>query len=294
MTAEVRRVLFDDGVGRGVEALSFSTGGGLDFSVLIDRSLDIGPLSWRGRAVGWQGPSGYRHPAGHDPYADHGRGFGRLFSGFLVTCGLEHTRQPADDHPMHGRLPFTPAKMTASGADWKREEPALFCEGEVVQPGFRLKRRIEAPIGRSSLTIADTVENLSTMPQRQASLYHFNLGAPALAAGTVVESGERRVLGPLEVPDEKASREAASRPVNGGPAACRVVTRDIAIDFAWSADTLPHLQLWHDLRPCACVLSVEPCTSERLPDGRSGEEPILGPGDIRRYALSVSFCVAPQ
>jgi hypothetical protein len=49
------------------------------------------------------------------------------------------------------------------------------------------------------------------------------------------------------------------------------------------------LQLWGDLRPERGVLSVEPCTSERLEGGLSGEEPILEPGRIRRYALSVSI-----
>jgi len=51
-----------------------------------------------------------------------------------------------------------------------------------------------------------------------------------------------------------------------------------------------HLQLWHDLRPGACVLSVEPCTSQRLPGGLSGEEPVLAPGAVRSYALDVSIC----
>ena len=42
--ASVRRIVLDDGAERGVRALAFSTGDGLDFWVLTDRSLDIGPL----------------------------------------------------------------------------------------------------------------------------------------------------------------------------------------------------------------------------------------------------------
>lgn len=151
-------------VGDGVQALAFATGA-LDFTVLIDRSLDIGPLSWRGLKIGWESPAGFRHPAGHDPHADEGRGFNRLFSGFLVTGGLEHIRQPKDGHPLHGSLPFTPAALTASG----EAGGVLFCEGEVRQLAFRLRRRIEAPIGGNSLAITDTVENLAATPQHQAS-----------------------------------------------------------------------------------------------------------------------------
>ena len=298
--ANIRRIVLDDGAERGVRALAFTTGGGLDFWALADRSLDIGPLWWRGLPLAWQGPSGFRSPALHDPEGDGGHGFGRSFSGFLVTCGLDHIRQPADGHPLHGRLPFTPARVTAYGEDWERETPVLFCEGEVIQArrgaeSFRMKRRIEAAVGGSSLTIADTVENLAMTPRTQASLYHFNLGFPALAGGTIVESEGRRLLGPLRVPDGTASLDSTCRPTGEGEQAeCTVVTTTssgsrLAVQFTWSSATLPYLQLWHDLRPGECVLGIEPCTSARRDGGLSGEEPVVEPGGVRRYSLRVSI-----
>ena len=39
--AGVRQVVLNDGVERGVRAAEFKTGSGLDFTVLIDRGLDI-------------------------------------------------------------------------------------------------------------------------------------------------------------------------------------------------------------------------------------------------------------
>lgn len=289
MTAGIRRVVFgEDGGGCGVEALIFDTGGGLEFGVLIDRSLDIGPLSWRGEAIGWRSPSGFRHPAGHDPHADEGRGFDRLFSGFLVTCGLEHIRQPACGHPLHGSLPFTPGTLTACGVADQTGTSTLFCEGEVVQHGFRLRRRIEAPIDGNSLAIFDAVENLTATSRRQASLYHFNIGRPALSDGTIVRQGMLPRLGPLMVSDAEASLDSASYPVGEAGAECTVEMPRLALKFEWNSNTLPHLQLWGDLTPGRCVLSVEPCTSERLPGGRGGEEPLLSAGGHRQYALSVS------
>jgi hypothetical protein len=268
-------------VGDGVRALAFATGS-LDFGVLIDRSLDIGPLSWRGTKVGWESAAGFRHPAGHDPNADDGRGFNRLFSGFLVTGGLEHIRQPANGRPLHGSLPFTPATLNASG----EAHGVLFCEGEVSQPGFRLRRRIEAPVGGSSFTIADTVENLAPVPQPQASLYHFNIGQPTLADGTVVKQGTERRLGPLRVPDPTLPSASAGFL---GPASCTVEAPRCMITFTWDPATLPHLQLWHRLNADPPVLSVEPCTSERLEGGLSGAEPILAPGQSREYRLRVEL-----
>jgi uncharacterized protein DUF4432 len=269
----------------GTRAVAFATKGGLAFEVLVDRSLDVGALLWHGKHVGWIGPAKFRHPAGHDPHADEGRGFNRLFSGFLVTGGLEHIRQPASGHPLHGSLPFTPADLTGIGIDG--EQSVLFCEGEVRQPGFQLKRRIETPIDGRSFSIVDIVENLGPTPQRQASLYHFNIGRPALAGGTIVRQGTRRRLGPLKVPD--AALGSVSYPVGDGGAECTVVTPSVEITFTWTGETLPHLQLWGDLSPDKGVLSVEPCTSERLNGGLSGEEPLLAPGATRRYALTVSL-----
>ena len=289
--------MLDDGDGAGRARIGFHHRWRPRLLGAADHSLDIGPLWWRGRQIAWQAPTGFGHPGRRRGDADGGTRL-RLLSGFLVTCGLEHIRQPVDGHPLHGRLPFTAARITGHGSDWQRDTPVLFCEGEMEQmhPGgehFRLRRRIEAPIGGCHLVISDTVENLAATPQRQASLYHFNIGFPLLTDGTIVEQAGRRLLGPLSVPDAAASREAASWPVDAGQAECTVRTIRPADDrpsitFAWSAGTLPHLQLWHDLRPGRCVLGVEPCTSPRLTGGRSGQEPILEPGGVRQYEIRIS------
>ena len=128
--ASVRRIELDDGPERGVRALAFSTGGGLDFWVLSDRTMDIGPLSWRGHPIAWQSATGFRSAALTDLEGDGGLGFLRSFSGMLVTCGLDHIGFPEGGQPLHGRLPFTPARLLSYGEDWERDEPILFCEGE--------------------------------------------------------------------------------------------------------------------------------------------------------------------
>ena len=112
--ASVRRIVLDDGPERGVRALAFSTGGGLDFWVLADRSLDIGPLWFRGAQLAWQAPSGFASPALLNRLEDGGRGMERWFSGLLMTCGLEHLRQP-EGGILHGHLPLTPRGSAPMG-----------------------------------------------------------------------------------------------------------------------------------------------------------------------------------
>lgn len=298
--ASVRSIVLDEGQERGVRALAFSTGGGLDFWVMADRSLDIGPLWYRGSPVAWQSPSGFRSAALHDPEGDGVKGFNRSFSGLIVTCGLEHVRQPANGHPLHGRLPFTPARLFAHGEDWEAPEPMLFCEGEVVQYRYggemlRLRRRISAPVGGRTLTIQDIVTNDGAQSTPHALLYHINLGYPAVSDGTEVHLGERRVMGPLKLPDFDLQPEAASIPVaRGETASCRLTTPSpegpaFRLDLSFSASTLPFLQLWRDLRPHAGVVALEPCTSAREAGGASGPSYAIEPGEAMRYRLDLAF-----
>jgi hypothetical protein len=298
--ASVRRIVLDDGPESGVRAVAFSTGGGLDFWVLTDRSLDIGPLWYRGCPLAWQSPSGFRNPALLDQGSDGGRGFDRGFSGLLVTCGLDHVRQPADGHPQHGRLPFTPGRVLACGEDWDAPEPFLYCEGEVVQARYggenlRLRRRITAPIGGTSLRVEDVVENLGPEESPLALLYHVNFGYPAVGPGSVVSLADEPILGPIAFPGAAASREAACRPSpDAGVAECRMVTpvaggQALRLTLSYSPASLPYLQVWHDLRPRVGVLALEPCTSDRRAGGGSGPAPLLSPGTSHAsgFALAV-------
>jgi hypothetical protein len=292
-------MVLDDGLEAGVRALAFSTGGGLDFWAMADRSLDIGTVWYRGIPIAWQSPVGFRSPTLHRAQDDGGRGFNRSFTGFLVTCGLDHIRQPASGQPLHGRLPFTPARVLAYGEDWECPEPVLYCEGEIVQARYggealRLRRRIEAPIGGCEIRIQDTVENIGAEPTAQAMLYHFNLGYPAVAQGSEVLLEDKLIFGPIRLPDRHDTPRSVSFPASDrAHACCRLSTPsalgpsfDLSLTFA--TDTLPHLQLWRDLRPNVGVLALEPCTSERPQDGTSAGEFLLMAADRRRYALSLA------
>jgi hypothetical protein len=301
--ASVRRIMLDDGAERGVRALAFSNGNGLDFWALSDRALDIGPLWWKGTPIAWQSMAGFRSPALHHAEEDDGRGFSRSFSGFVVTTGLDHIRQPLGPHPLHGRLPFTPAKVTAYGEDWDREEPVLFCEGEIMQFRFggealRLRRRIEVPIGGNEVRITDRVQNLAAQETPQASLYHFNLGYPAIASGSTVTLNSKELLRVNAFPEPADIPASVSYPTDATRrAVCTVSTptedkKKLDIAFAFTTDTLPHLQIWHDFRPHSCVLGIEPCTSERtlIPP----PERTLKPDEMRQFELNISFSLGPS
>ena len=297
--AFVRAIVLDDGPERGQRALLCSTGGGLDFMVLPDRAMDIGTLSVRGLPVAWQSPAGLRSPYLTDPDSEGGTGFNRSFSGLLVTCGLESTRQPAGGAPLHGRLPGTPARLVAHGEDWERREPVLYCEGEAVQAAYgkealRLRRRIESPIGGTTLVIRDRVDNIGPTAAAHSILYHLNFGYPAIADGTRVRLAGQPILGPIALGDAKARPQVDCRPAGpAGETQASIHTpragSDLDISVTFSGATLPFLQVWHDLRPRTGVLAIEPCSTARREDGGSTPGTVLQPGESRDYEIRLSF-----
>src|ERR1700760_4525079 len=78
--AGVRLVTLGDGVERGIRMLEFRTGSGLRFTALVDRALDIADCEYRGQAIGWHAPTGFRHPGLHEVEGEGGLGWARSFS----------------------------------------------------------------------------------------------------------------------------------------------------------------------------------------------------------------------
>jgi len=201
--AGVRLMTLGDGVERGIRLLEFRTGTGFRFTVLIDRALDVADCEYRGAAIGWHSPSGFRHPALHEYEGEGGLAFLRSFSGLLVTCGLDHIlfmHSDAADHyhyvhrktvdsSIHGRVGTIPGRLTSYGERWDGDECTLYCEGIVQQSAvfgedLHLIRRIEARVGSNEFVVKDRVVNHGFYRTPHMFLYHINVGYPVLAEGS--------------------------------------------------------------------------------------------------------------
>jgi hypothetical protein len=198
--AGVQLLEYLDGEERFLRLLEFRTGTGLHFNVLVDRSFDIGLCEYRGAAIGWHSPAGFRHPSLHDRYSEGDLVWLRSASGLLVTCGLDHILAPEDEsashflyphrrtirQPLHGRSSFTPGKLLAYGEEWCGDDCILFCEGAVSQAGMfaenlLLTRRIETRVGSNEISIHDCVTNTGFYRTPHMLLYHVNVGYPLLS-----------------------------------------------------------------------------------------------------------------
>lgn len=299
----VRLFTLGDGAERGVRMLEFRTGSGLRFTVAVDRAFDIAELEHAGRAVGWQSPTGFRHPAFFDYEGEDGLGPMRSFSGFLVTCGLDHMLGPEEvdgahynyprrrtvRHGLHGRLPGTPARLSGYGERWEGDRCILWAEGVVAQAAMfgevlHLHRRIEADLGGDEIRLSDRVVNAGSTETPHMLLYHVNIGHPVLdegarylapirevlwashaAAYRAQETGYRVMRGPqARFAEQVWEHEMAADAA--GEVTVALVNDRIGLGLAVTArqEELPCAYQWQNLQARQYVLGIEPATHHVL------------------------------
>ena len=304
--AGVRSMTLDDGVERGVRMLEFRTGGGLRFTVLVDRAMDIGDCEYKGQAIGWHSPTGFRHPALHEYEGEDGLAWVRSFSGFLVTCGLDHIltpcETPADNynypgrrtarHSLHGRVSTIPARLTGYGETWIVDRCLLWAEGVVQQSAvfgedLHLMRRIEADVGENSIRISDRVVNHGFSRTPHMYFYHFNVSHPLLDEGSRFIAPIRNVVWAAhDGPDYQAQQvgyrtvsapklkfreqvwQHELKPDPAGKATVSVVndTLNLGLEIVTRLDQLPCLYEWQHFQAGQYALGVEPSTHHVIGD----------------------------
>lgn len=303
--AGVRLVTLGDGVERGVRMLEFRTGTGLRFTVMVDRAMDIAEVEHRGRAVGWHSPTGFRNPALFEPEGEGGLGLMRSFSGFLVTCGLDHILGPEEvpaqtyNYPrrdtarqgLHGRVSQIPARLTGYGESWEGETCRLWAEGIVVQAALfgevlHLHRRIEADLGGDEIRVTDRVVNAGFAVTPHMFFYHVNLGFPVLDEGSRYLAPIREVIWAAHEAryrDQGVGYRRMSAPRQGfaeqvwahdmaasatGEVHVALVNDRLAfgVEMVTRQDQLPCAYQWQNLQAGQYVLGIEPSTHHVLGD----------------------------
>lgn len=311
----VKLCQWNDGVERGMRVAEVHTGSGLEFTVLLDRGLDLGPASYRGIPLAWLSPAGFGHPAFYEP---EGIGWLRTFGGGLMTgCGLTYLGAPCEDDGealgVHGRLSHLPARHVQADEEWAGDECAFRVAGEVRQArifgeNLRLTRRITARLGESRIAIHDTVENLAEARSPLMILYHINLGFPLLDEDATLVAPPH----PVKPRDADAEPGIADwmrfqdptpgyreqvfnhdlAPDAEGWAAIKLVNPrlGISVSVRHRKDTLPNLVQWKMMGRGAYVLGLEPSNCDTL--GRANERArgtlqSIEPGERREFGVEI-------
>jgi hypothetical protein len=327
--AGVRLVTLGDGAERGVRALEVRTGTGFAFEVLVDRAFDVGRCELAGRPLAWTSGVGFAGPW-FSEWEDLGflRNWG---GGFLTTCGIDHALFMAEDtaeqyhYPpkqaerfgLHGRISNRPARLTGYGERWDGDDCVLWAEGETLQAAvfgeqLLLRRRIEARVGESRLTIHDEVENVGFDRTPHMLLYHINVGFPVVDEGSELLVPARSVVARGDYPVEGYRQLAAPEPgyverVFEHEVACEpdgrvpvaVVNRELGLGAfeVFRKDQLPHHFVWRMLGEGTYVVGIEPCTNRtagRLDARARGELIELEAGEKRAYELELGALDGPE
>ncbi|HUV05301.1 MAG TPA: aldose 1-epimerase family protein [Armatimonadota bacterium] len=317
--AGVRLCTLADGVEHGVRAVDFRTGSGLDFSVLVDRGLDISTAAYKGQPLAWRSSTGDVSPA---LYEEPGFGWLRSFyGGLLVTCGLTYAGAPSVDKAkalgLHGRVSNLPASHVSADAAWQDDEYIIWACGRVRETAVfgenvELQRCITARLGEPRIWICDRVTNLGYQETEHMILYHMNIGFP------VIDEGSRLIAPVKSSRPRDADAEMEKELYASFPApAAGFRERVYYLDMAEAADgtvtaalvnpdlnsgegfgmyvkypkrELPKFSEWKMTGEGTYVVGLEPgnCWVEGRPKERElGTLQFLSPGESREYRLEI-------
>lgn len=270
-----RRARLTEGRAGGSQVIEVTTGGGLEFDLLPDTGLDVGRLRYKGVNISYLSKNGMDASSAVLPYETE---FLHTFpGGMLYTCGLRSVgpanRDNGEWHPLHGRY----HGLSATEVSVQVGEDAIVVSGVVLESALfghvlKLRRTVTAPLMGSSLTIEDTLENLTPRAEEMMLLYHFNFGYPMLSQDARLELPGRVSSSPRDENSRSGLGEELefTAPVDGKPEQVffHTLTENrarllnpalgLAATLTWDSDSLPVFAQWKSMASGDYVLGLEP------------------------------------
>jgi hypothetical protein len=315
------RYVIDDGAGRGVRAVCFETGAGLNFRVLVDRGLDIDLASFNGRSLAFLTQKGVIAPTrGLDRGSDWLGGFA---GGLLTSCGPFSIGAPSDvdgvHYGLHGPHSHTPAELIeASGPDDDTGAMRLVGRmryGAFYGPSLELVRTLTTRLGSNRVDVCDVFTNVGNTPSPHAWLLHVNFGFPLLDEGAMFGYRASRVLprddersrlrfGQADYRRFPAPSQEECGSVHGfayldaiadadGKVRCGVGNAKLGfgLEIVYDPKQFPRLGNWQHFGPGEYVAALEPMNGGvegRATDVKLGRADTMEPGSKRRYDYSLA------
>lgn len=177
----------EGGKKEGVRGTTVVNEGGLSYTVVADRCMDIAYLSYKGVNISYINPCGVVGPQYYDRT---GTNWLKSFTGgFVATCGLGNVGSPCTDSEelgLHGRIGNTPAEEYSVKIETQDGENRVLISGLMRQSfifgdKLLLKRKITSYQEKNILILEDEITNTGFEPQEYMQLYHCNIGYPFLS-----------------------------------------------------------------------------------------------------------------
>lgn len=318
--AGIRTVQLDDGNERPSRAAVFHTGSGLEFTVLLDRALDIPSASFCGKAMGWRSTTGDVAPQYFE--AEGLRWLRSYFGGLVTTCGMTHVGAPRPEsallgNGLHGRIGNLPARDLKIVQEWQGDDYIMAVTGTmretvVFGENLTLTRTVLTRLGEKRFWIHDIVTNEGFNPTKYMFLYHCNIGWPALDEGSEMLSPSRFVAPrDAEAIEGKENWNKMDPPVHKYHEKCyyhdMAPARDGTVTVAlvnsgftkkdrepfgvyvlYNKEELPRFVEWKQMGEQDYVIGFEPCNcgvEGREVDEKQGLLHTLKPGESRAFTL---------
>ena len=199
----IRKRTLHGGLCDGVDVIEVDNGA-LAYTVLPTRGLGLWQGNYKGHHLGWRAPvQGPVHPKFVNQSDRGGIGWLAGFDEWLCRCGLASNGPPGEDAftdkagrthktqlTLHGKIANLPAFFVEVRVGL--EAPfELSVVGQVEESGLFLGRRLLTTTyttvpGSNRVVIHDRIENRAAEPAEFQMLYHCNVGAPFLEAGSRV------------------------------------------------------------------------------------------------------------
>lgn len=320
--AGIRLVQFDDGRARPARAALVHTGSGLEFTVALDRGMDIAAASYNGQAMGWRATVGDVAPQYYE--AEGIRWLRSYFGGLLTTCGLSNVGGPAEDSAvsgvgLHGRIGNIPAENLQVRQEWEGDAYVLSITGtlrETVLFGEKLAltRTIRTQLGATTFTVHDEVVNEGFKTVPLMLLYHCNIGWPVVDAGSevilpskqlapLVETARRgaeqwnRCDPPTHGCAEKVYYHDLTPERDGSVTAAIVNRQGFGAYVRFNKRQLPRFVQWKMMGEQDYVVGLEPCNcgvGGRKADEEAGLLHTIAPGEKRAFSLEFGAVTSKQ
>ena len=317
--AGVRPGRLTEGFSDGSPVLDVSTGGGLEFTVLPGRGMDISAARYNGNSLAWLSASGDQHPAFYEP---EGLGWLRSFpGGLLATCGLCWNGAPCLDDKelgLHGRIGHVPAVEVNHTASWEGNRFLLKISGKMRESilfgeNLEMTRIITVVAGENKILIEDKVENMGYRTTPHMILYHMNFGFPLVDSRTYLMAPDINVTSRDADADIDAEQYFQMHaPVAGYREKCYFIDlkpdKDGMVTTAlvnpmqgedgagvylrWKQEELPYFTEWKMLGQGEYVVGMEPgncLVLGRAKEREAGRLQYLEPGESRAYHLEVGI-----
>ncbi|MCD6546415.1 MAG: aldose 1-epimerase family protein [Thermotogae bacterium] len=283
----------EDGKGRGLRVVEVRNSN-LNFSVLVDRGLDIFTIDYKGVPISYVSKTHITSPAYYE--SQEYEWLRTFYGGALLTCGLTHVGVPEGKRGLHGRISNSHCEDLSIKKYWKSDKYVVEISGvvrEAVVFGEHLKmfRKISTELGANWINIETEIENCSFEKTPLMILYHMNFGFPLLSANT-------EFLAPFSESkprDEEAERDGMKftrfenpipnykervffhklKAIGGSKTFAALFNKNfnnksLGVVMEWDLDQMPYLTEWKMMGQSDYVIGIEP--GNCYPVGREGAE----------------------